>query len=115
MSLDLERIRSSTRRVAKFVKRNSKRPAPEAVHKLRTSARRLETVLTAVGLDSRRGADALLRVDVGLIIGQEKERVVIKQVFDDGAKEIGVALAERAAGDEVDHFAQDSVLLVKIA
>ena len=48
MALDLARIRKSTRRIGKFVKRNSKRPGSDAVHKLRTSVRHLESALTAL-------------------------------------------------------------------
>jgi len=61
MALDLERIHKSARRVAKFVKRNPKRPTSGAVHRLRTSARHLENALVTLELESKRGIDALLR------------------------------------------------------
>lgn len=61
MSFNIKRIRKSTRRVAKFVERNAKRPRADAVHNLRTSARHLETALVILGLDAERGVDSLLR------------------------------------------------------
>ena len=60
-------------------------------------------------------AHAVLRVDVGLVIGEQQEGIVIEEILDDRAEEFGVAVAERAAGDEVDDFAQRLVLLVVIA
>jgi CHAD domain-containing protein len=61
MSFDTERIRESTRRIAKFVRKNSKRPSSNAIHNLRTSARSLETAFATLGLDSRRSVKRSLR------------------------------------------------------
>ena len=61
------------------------------------------------------GAHAVLRIDVGLVIGEQEEGIVIEQVFNDRTEQLGVAAAERTAGDEVDHFAQRRVLIVIIA
>jgi len=61
MPLEIERIRKSTRRVAKFAKRSSKRPSPDEVHKLRTSARHLESALSSLQLADERGVGSLLR------------------------------------------------------
>src|SRR5215469_18556078 len=61
MSFDTEGIRKSTRRVAKFVRKNSKRPSANAIHNLRTSARSLETAFTTLGLDSRTSVKRSLR------------------------------------------------------
>ena len=36
-------------------------------------------------------AHAFLRVDVGLVIGEQQERIVIEQVLDDRPEEFGVA------------------------
>ena len=58
---------------------------------------------------------AVLCIDVGLVIGEQEEGIVIEQVFGDRAEQLGVAAAKRAAGDEIDHFAQGRVLLVMIA
>ncbi len=60
-------------------------------------------------------AHAVLRIDVGLVIGEQEEGIMIDQVFDDRTEQFGIAAAERAAGDEVDHFAQLRVLLVMTA
>jgi CHAD domain-containing protein len=61
MSLDLDRVKKSARRVSKFAKRNPKRPSTDTVHKLRTSARHLESALVTLALDSKRGVKSLLR------------------------------------------------------
>src|SRR5262245_27101694 len=52
MSFDIERIHKSTRRITKFLRRNSKRPSSDAVHDLRTSTRGLETTFLTLGLDA---------------------------------------------------------------
>ena len=54
MRIDLERTRKSARRVAKFLEKNPKTPSADVIHKLRASARHLESTFVALGLDSRR-------------------------------------------------------------
>jgi CHAD domain-containing protein len=61
LSLDIERIHESRRKVTKFLRKNSKRPSSDAVHKLRTSIRSLETTYTTLKLDSEKQAKRLLR------------------------------------------------------
>src|SRR6185369_1892035 len=61
MSFDISRIHKSSRRVLKFLRKNSKRPSSNAVHNLRTSIRNLEATFSTVGLDSKRGVRRLLR------------------------------------------------------
>jgi len=61
MSFDIERIQKSTRRVRKFVRKNSKRPSSNAIHNLRTSTRSLETTLTTLRLNSKKTGKRLLR------------------------------------------------------
>jgi CHAD domain-containing protein len=53
MSFDIQRIRKSARRISKFLRKNSKRPSSETIHKLRTDARRLETALLTLEPDSK--------------------------------------------------------------
>jgi putative transport protein len=60
-------------------------------------------------------AHALLRIDVGLVIGEQEEGIVIEQVFDDRTEQLSIAAAERAAGDESITFAQRRVLIVMTA
>lgn len=60
MSFDIERIHESTRKVTKFLRKNSKRPSSDAVHKLRTSIRSLETTFITLKLDSKKQASRLL-------------------------------------------------------
>src|SRR3954466_4920669 len=61
MSFDIERIHKSSRRVRKFLRENSKRPSVNAVHKVRTSTRSLETTFTTLGLASKKNIKRLLR------------------------------------------------------
>jgi CHAD domain-containing protein len=61
MALDIDRIQKSVRRVRKFVAKAPKNPTPEKVHDLRTSARRLEAAVEALGLGSKRREKRLLR------------------------------------------------------
>jgi CHAD domain-containing protein len=68
MPLDIDRIQKSVRRVRKFLARAPKNPTPEKIHDLRTSARRLEATVEALGLDSKRREKRLLRD-----LAQEKE------------------------------------------
>lgn len=48
MSLQQGKIEKASRKVRKFLKKNSKRPLPEQVHRLRTSIRRIEAALDAL-------------------------------------------------------------------
>lgn len=64
MSLGVDRIEKSVRRVSKFLAKAPKNPTPEKVHDLRTSARRLEAAVEAFGLESKRREKRLLR-DLG--------------------------------------------------
>jgi CHAD domain-containing protein len=61
MPLDIDRIQKSVRRVRKSLARAPKNPTPEKIHDLRTSARRLEATVEALGLDSKRREKRLLR------------------------------------------------------
>jgi CHAD domain-containing protein len=61
MPFDIEKIRKSTRRVAKFLQKNAKRPRSNAVHKLRTATRLLETTFTTLDLNPNRKVKRLLR------------------------------------------------------
>src|SRR5262245_32893926 len=61
MSFDIQRIQKSTRRVRKFLQKNSKRPSSYAIHNLRTSTRSLETTFTALRLNSKGTVKRLLR------------------------------------------------------
>ncbi len=52
MPLDLNRIQKSVRKLKKFVKSAPAQPSPEQIHDLRTHARKLESTLHALSLDS---------------------------------------------------------------
>jgi CHAD domain-containing protein len=60
MSFDIEGLQKSTRRVTKFLRKNSKRPGSDAIHDLRTSARRLETAFVTLRLNSKRSMKRML-------------------------------------------------------
>jgi CHAD domain-containing protein len=61
MSFDIDRIQKSSRRVAKFVRKNVKKPSSKAIHDLRTGAHRVETTFTTLGLRSKKTVKRLLR------------------------------------------------------
>jgi CHAD domain-containing protein len=61
MSFDIQRIQKSTRRVRKFIRKNSRRPSSEAIHDLRTDLRRLETAFLTLGLDAKKNIKRMLR------------------------------------------------------
>jgi CHAD domain-containing protein len=63
MSLDRNRIRKSASKLRKLLKKE-KSISPEAIHDFRTHARRFEASAEALGLNSRRNEERLLR-DLG--------------------------------------------------
>jgi len=60
MPFDLGKIQQSTRRVKKFLRKHPKRPGVEAIHKLRTSTRSLETTFSTLGMAANRKIRRLL-------------------------------------------------------
>jgi len=58
--IDPDRIRKTIRKLRK-VTRLPKEPPPEKVHQLRTNARKLATMLTALALDSRKNERRLIK------------------------------------------------------
>jgi CHAD domain-containing protein len=79
MSFDIERIQKSTRRVRKFLQKNSKRPSSNAIHNLRTSTRSLETTFTTFRLDSKKSVKRSLRglADVRKSAGKVRDMDVL--------------------------------------
>ena len=51
-------------------------------------------------------ADALLAVDVGLIVGQQHVVVARQQRIDERAEQLAIAVGEEPAADQVDRLAQ---------
>src|SRR5262245_63511660 len=100
MSFDIERIQKSTRRVRKFLQKNSKRPSSDAIHNLRTSTRSLETTFTTLGFDSKRKVKRLMRDlgDVRKRAGKVRDMDVLTadalMVKQDGEKDCLVQLLE---------------------
>jgi CHAD domain-containing protein len=62
MAIDGERIQKSLRRVRKIAKKAPEDPSPAEVHKIRTSARKLESAFAAIRLDSGKNQKRLLKV-----------------------------------------------------
>lgn len=62
MAIEQERIQKSLNKVRKFAKNVPKQPTPEQIHKLRTSARKMEAMFGALSLDSRGNEHRLLRI-----------------------------------------------------
>ena len=52
MAFNIERIDKAAKQIAKFAKKDEKRPAVESIHKLRTNTRRLESALNALQRNS---------------------------------------------------------------
>jgi CHAD domain-containing protein len=61
MAFEIERIHKSSRKVAKFLKKNVKRPGSDAIHDLRTGSRSLATSFMTLGLDSKARVKRFLR------------------------------------------------------
>jgi CHAD domain-containing protein len=61
MLLKTKRIDKSIARLRKFLKKNPKRPAPETIHKIRTSARRVESSLDAMDVGKKKLHKHLVR------------------------------------------------------
>jgi CHAD domain-containing protein len=53
MLVDTQRIQKSIRRVSKFLKKKPKVPAPQKIHDVRTSSRRLETALETLQITKK--------------------------------------------------------------
>jgi CHAD domain-containing protein len=61
MAIDAEKIHKSLRRLRKLAVKLPKDPSPEKVHKLRTSARKLEAIFSALALDSQKNERQLIK------------------------------------------------------
>lgn len=61
MAIDQDRIQKSIRKLKKFIKQSPKQPTPEDIHTLRTNARKLEAMLSALSLDSRKNERQLVQ------------------------------------------------------
>jgi CHAD domain-containing protein len=118
MSFDIERIQKSTRRVRKFLRKNSKRPSSNAIHNLRTSTRSLETTFNTLRLNSKRTVKRLLRdlADVRKRAGKVRDMDVLTAhaltVNQPGEQDCLVQLLEHL-GAERNKFAKKLCLLIE--
>jgi|SRR5581483_1130761 len=62
MAIDQQLIHKAIGRLRKFAKNVPKQPSPEDVHKVRTSARRLEAIFGALSLDSGTNEQRLIKL-----------------------------------------------------
>src|SRR5262249_17901655 len=99
----------STRRVAKFLRKNSRRPSSEAVHNLRASTRSLDTTFSTLGLDSKRLVRRLLRGlrDVRKRAGKVRDMDVLTAdaltIQQDGEQDCLVQLLEYLGAGRTKH------------
>jgi CHAD domain-containing protein len=109
MAFDIQRIRKSTRRVTKFLKKNDKRPSSAAIHNLRTSSRTLETSLVTLGLDSKGKVKRLLHdmADVRKRAGKVRDMDVLTAdavtLKQDGEQDCLVQLLEYLGAERTKH------------
>jgi CHAD domain-containing protein len=61
MAIEAQKIHKSLRRLRKLAVKLPKDPCPEKVHKLRTSARKLEATFSALALDSQKNERQLIK------------------------------------------------------
>ena len=66
MAIDVERIEDNIRKMRQSLKKTPKRLSPAKVHQVRTQVRRVESILEALSLDTKRGQRRLLK-DLGKI------------------------------------------------
>src|SRR5262245_46072196 len=100
MSFDIQRIQKSTRRVTRFLRKNSRRPSSEAIHNLRTDLRRLETAFLILGLDAKKNIRRMLRdlAEVRKCAGKVRDMDVLTAdaltLKDEGEQDCMVQLLE---------------------
>jgi CHAD domain-containing protein len=61
MAIDAERLQKPVRKLRKLLSKMPSQPSPEEVHDLRTNSRRIEAMLPALSLDSKRQDRRMLR------------------------------------------------------
>jgi CHAD domain-containing protein len=61
MAIDAEKIHKSLRKLRKFAVKLSRDPSPGKIHKLRTNARKLESIFNALSLDSEKNERRLVK------------------------------------------------------
>jgi len=109
MAFDIQRVKKSTRKVAKFLKKNDKRPSSGAVHNLRTSSRSLEAAFITLSLDSKRKIKRLLREmgDVRKRAGKVRDMDVLTAdaltIKRDGEQDCLVQLIEYLGAERAKH------------
>ena len=61
MAIGVERIADNIRKLRQSLKKAPKRLSPAKVHQVRTQVRRVESILEALSLDTKRGQRRLLK------------------------------------------------------
>ncbi len=93
MLLKTERIQKSIVRVRKFLKKKPKRPAPEKIHQLRTSVRRLESSLEVMDVGAKKLKKRLTRNLA--ILRKRLGKIRDMDVFTDHAISVGSTTSDR--------------------
>jgi CHAD domain-containing protein len=105
MAIDAEKIHKSLRKVRKLAVKLPKDPSPEEVHKLRTSARKLEAIFSALALDSQKNERQLIkevrriRKRAGKVRDLDVLTGDLATVHVDGETECQVLLLEHLGGE----------------
>jgi CHAD domain-containing protein len=100
MALDPDRVHKPVRKLRKLLRNLPKQPSADEVHDLRTNARRLEAILLALSLDSRKNGRRLLkgltpiRKNAGKVRDMDVLTGVAAGVHPNGEQECTVQLLE---------------------
>src|SRR4051812_37464947 len=105
MAIEAQKIHKSLRRLRKLAVKLPKDPSPEKVHKLRTSARKLEATFSALALDSQKNERQLIkglrtiRKRAGKVRDLDVLTGDLTTVHVDGETECQVRLLEHLGGE----------------
>src|SRR3954464_10778133 len=105
MAIEAQKIHTALRRLRKLAVKLPKDPSPENVHKLRTSARKLEAIFSALALDSQKNERQLIkglrtiRKRAGKVRDLDVLTGDLTTVHGDGETECQVRLLEHLGGE----------------
>src|SRR4030095_14196963 len=100
MAFDSRRVRKTVRKLRKLLRTLPKQPDSDQVHGLRTSARRLEAILSALSLDGQRNARRVLknfgqlRKHAGKVRDMDVLTGLAASIYSDGEQDCSVRLLQ---------------------
>jgi CHAD domain-containing protein len=112
MPIDSDRILKSVRKLRKCTARLPKEPSPADIHKLRTTARKLEAMFTTLSLDSRKNESQLIkrvrkiRKRAGKVRDLDVLTGDLAAIRVDGETECQVRLLEHLGGERLQQAAK---------